>query len=181
MMYRKNKILVYFLIFCAFSVRGQELKQHEVLESSVNFEIKNAGITVAGNISGLDAVIFFDEKRPEKTTMKASIDPSTIETGIGIRDKHLKRSDYFDVKKHPEIKMVSRKFEKGDRNSLVGTFDLSIKDVTREVVIPFAVVKNDDKYRLKGILLLNRLHYELGEESFIMDEEVKVFIKILSR
>ncbi len=177
----KNKILVYFLIFCVCAVSGQDLKQHEVLESSVNFEIKNAGITVEGNMSGLDAVIFFDEKRPEKTTMKATIDPSTVETGIGIRDNHLKRSDYFDIEKYPEIKMVSQKFEKVNGNTVEGTFDLTIKDVTKEVVIPFNIVKDKDIYRMKGIFLLNRLDYNLGEESFIMSEEVKVLIEILSK
>lgn len=177
----KNKILIFFLIFCACTVRSQEGKQHEVLDSSVKFEIKNAGITVEGSMSGLDAVIFFDEEKPERTSMKATIDPSTIETGIGIRDNHLKRSDYFDVEKYPKIKIASRKFEKGSGNSLEGTFYLSIKDITRKVIIPFTIVRNNDIYRIEGSFLLNRLDYGLGEESFIMEEEVKVLIRLVSR
>jgi polyisoprenoid-binding protein YceI len=181
MMTGNNKILFGFLIFCACTARGQELKQHEVLESSVTFEIKNAGITVEGNMGGLEAMIFFDQKNLAQTSMKATIDPSTVETGIGIRDNHLKRSDYFDVEKYPEIKIVSRKFKKDSGNSLEGTFDLSIKGVTRQVVIPFTVVRDKDIYRMEGIFVLNRLDYELGEESFIMGEEVKVLIEIISR
>lgn len=176
----KNKIVAFVLIFSACLAQGQEMKQHEMLESSVKFEVKNAGITVEGEMSGLEAFIFFGEKNPDQTSMKATIDPSTVDTGIGIRDNHLKRSDYFDVEKFPEIKMVSRKFKKGSKNSLEGTFDLSIKNVTRQVTIPFTITRDQDLLRIEAIFLINRLDYNLGEESFIMDEEEKVLIEIIT-
>lgn len=179
MMSKQKEILLCLLIFFSCMSKGQ-VKQHEVLESSVQFEIKNAGITVEGRMNGLEALIVFDENNWAETSIKATIDPSTVETGIGIRDKHLKRSDYFDVENYPHIKMVSRKFEKISRNSIEGTFELSIKDVTREIVIPLTLDRDKNRYRMKGNFVLNRLDYDLGEESFIMDEEVKVYVIIIS-
>lgn len=181
MMYRRNNIFFLALIFVFSTIQGQKIKKHQLLESSVKFEIDNAGITVDGNVNGMEAVIFFDEKKLAQSSFEVTVDPATIKTGIGIRDKHLKNSDYFDVEKYPQIKMVSRKIERKSPGIFEGVFDTTIKDVTRQVILPFTMVKKKDVYTLKSNLVLNRLNYGLGEKSIIMGDEVNIFIEIVTK
>lgn len=175
----KNLLLIFALTVLSYTVQGQS-HEHKVLTSSIRFEISNAGITVDGTLNELDAMIIFNGKNPDKGEIKATLDPATIKTGITIRDNHLKRSDYFHVEKYPEIHIVSKAIQQESTNSYIGTFDLTIKNITNQILIPIEVVRNKDSYKFNGILELNRLDYTLGEESMILSNDVKIFIKITS-
>ena len=63
-----------------------------------------------------------------------TIDAASIDTGTAQRDTHLRSADFFDVEKFPELRFRSKRIEKigDDRLRVIG--DLTIRDVTREVV-----------------------------------------------
>ena len=72
------------------------------------------------------------------TTARAwfEVDMASIDSGNADRDAHLKSSDFFDVEKYPTMRFVSKRVERsGDGYKVVG--DLTIKDVTREVVLDY--------------------------------------------
>src|SRR6187402_3089422 len=75
------------------------------VSGKVEFKIKNMGFTVNGTIGGV--TIQFNQSAADPTTwsLEGSAAPATIATGIGLRDKHLKRSDYFDIDKYPFIRL----------------------------------------------------------------------------
>jgi polyisoprenoid-binding protein YceI len=147
---------------------------YQVEEYQVAFFIKNAGITVEGSLEGLEAEVEFHLRKPAKNRITASLDPSTIQTGIKIRDKHLKRADYFDIEQYPKITFESIGFSKTDKNELIGTFLLTIKGIEEEVEMPITYTNASDKLTLSGSFILNRLHFDLGDNSIILSDDVEV-------
>ena len=80
------------------------------------FTVKHEGVKInwempteneKGSMNGLEATIKFDPSDLANSKITATVDPSTNETGKGMRDKHLSGSEFFDVKKYPEITFSS--------------------------------------------------------------------------
>ena len=105
--------------------------------ASSTLQVINAGLEVEGTLKVKHAHIRFDPDNLLHASIQVSADPSSIETGIGIRDKHLRRSDYFDTNTYPEIRLQSKSFSKRGKNEFAGKFDLTIKSTTKEITIPF--------------------------------------------
>jgi len=160
-----------FLIPILFS--GEQWK---VKSSSISFKIKNAGLTVNGTFSGLETAIDFNPLKPEDANIKASISANTINTGIEMRDNHLKKPEYFDVEKFPKITIQSTKIEKTGPISFLGTFKLNLKGTIKEIKIPFNFLKLADKTELKGSFSINRTDYKVGGNSFTLSDNVTVNI-----
>ena len=104
--------------------------------SSAGFAVKHLMIsTVRGRFAGVSGTVEFDPSDLSTGQARISIDTASIDTRDEKRDAHLKSADFFDVASFPAITFVSRRVQavKGERFQLVG--DLTIKDVTREVVL----------------------------------------------
>jgi len=150
-------------------------------QTPVNFIIKNAGLKVNGSIGGLEGFIMIDPANSNLLKIEGSIDPNTIETGIGLRNSHLKKPDYFNVKEYPKILMTSTELTKKGNRKYIGNFDLTIKDVKKNVPIPFTLTSKGNEYFLKGEFSINRLDFKLGEESIILSDTVKIVIKMTGK
>lgn len=150
-------------------------KSAAITESLVRFSIVNAGIEVEGTMEISNADIHFNSKDFAQSTISATADPATINTGIPIRDAHLKRSDYFNIEKYPDVRLQSTGFRKAGRR-FIGHFDLTIKGITKPVILYFTCAANNNILLFSGTLDLNRLDYNLGEKSIILDEHVKIRI-----
>jgi polyisoprenoid-binding protein YceI len=104
--------------------------------SIAEFAVKHMVLTtVKGRFRELEATLEIDETRPENSSVSASINVASIDTGVADRDAHLRSDDFFNAEKYPKITFHSTRVELGGdtRFKLVG--DLTIRDVTREVVL----------------------------------------------
>ncbi len=149
-----------------------------VLQSSVRFSIRNAGLEVQGTLTGIEADISFRPDDLARSHITATASPATLQTGIGLRDKHLQRPDYFDVKKHPRIQLRSKAFRKTGEDAFTGRFDVTIKGVTQETIIPFTVRRGGVFTEYRGHFEVDRLDFNLGEASLILDRKVKVSVAV---
>jgi polyisoprenoid-binding protein YceI len=165
-------ILVCFFNLLVISVYAQ--KEVQVKSATVSFQIKNAGLMVNGSFKEVKASIYFDENNLSNSSMNGSLSVNSIETGIGLRNNHLKKGVYFNVEKFPTIFMKSIKFEKKDKMYL-GYFLLTIKGVTKETVVDFSVSKNN----IEGSFIVNRLDFGVGDKSFVMANEVIVSVNLI--
>jgi polyisoprenoid-binding protein YceI len=165
----KRSLILLLLWSCSHSaLKAQSCK--------IMFSIKNAGIEVIGIMNAREVEVRFDKYDLAKSFMIASASPVSINTGIGLRDKHLKKADYFHVEGFPEIKMESVKFTRQGNNEFTGDFNLTIKDITRQVRIPFTITRENGYSIYNGQFQMNRLDFKLGEESLLLDELVTVTI-----
>ncbi|MGZ3871718.1 MAG: YceI family protein [Mucilaginibacter sp.] len=147
-----------------------------VASSAISFKIKNMGISTNGTVGGLQADVNFNPADPASGTMEASVDANSINTDNTGRDEHLKEAAYFDVAHYPKITLKSISFKRKGGNNYTGLFNLTIKDKTRQVEIPFSYSQKENTSTFKGTFKLNRLNYGVGGTSLILSDEVTVVI-----
>jgi polyisoprenoid-binding protein YceI len=103
--------------------------------SEADFAIKHMAIsTVHGTFRGVGGVIHFDPANVSKSSVDATIDVASVDTGVGARDTHLKSADFFEVAKYPTMTFKSTSVAKGDSGYAV-TGDLTLHGVTKSVVL----------------------------------------------
>lgn len=157
-------------------ISTNEVKQ--TIVSSVTFKIKNAGIGVEGNFKGFKGTVNFDPESLSSSKFDVSVDAKTIDTDNGTRDNHLREDEYFGVEKHPKITMKSSKIEKVSEGKYKATFNLTLKGKTKAVSFPFSYSKTSTGYKLNGSFEIDRRDYEIGGSSWILSDEVKVFVNL---
>jgi polyisoprenoid-binding protein YceI len=169
-------ITAFILLLTSLSAFSVEQSTNE--NSSISFTVVNAGFEVSGTLQIACLDIRFDPRNLWRSSVLVKVDPSSIKTGISVRDKHLKRSDYFDVGRYPEIQLKSISFKKTGRSAFVGRFDLTIKGITKIVEIPFTAKKDGSGTLYEVQFELNRLDFKLGEHSVILEDDVVVSARI---
>jgi polyisoprenoid-binding protein YceI len=120
---------------------------------AVRFETEK----VSGAFTQLSGRIEFDENDLSASLFDVAVATASIETGIGLKNKHARSENWFDAEKYPEIRFQSisiRRHQKAFETR--GTLDLH--GVQKEIVIPFTFVQDT----FKGDFSLNRLDYHLG-------------------
>ena len=72
---------------------------------------------------------------PEESWVEVTIKAASIDTGTPDRDKHLRSADFLDVERFPELRFRSTKVELTGGTGLKVSGDLTIRDVTKPVVL----------------------------------------------
>ena len=104
--------------------------------AAAQFSVRHMGIsTVRGAFTKLSGVVNYDPADPGKTSIEATIDASSIDTRVEMRDKDLRSPNFFDVAKYPTITFKSTKTEAAGPGRSMVTGDLTIHGVTRQVVL----------------------------------------------
>ena len=114
--------------------------------SGAHFTVRHMMVSnVKGDFAGVTGKIVWSGD-PKTASVDATIDATTIDTGVTKRDEHLRSADFFDVAKYPTITFKSRKVESAGAGKLKVTGDLTMHGVTKEVVLdvegPTAEFKN---------------------------------------
>jgi polyisoprenoid-binding protein YceI len=104
--------------------------------STIQFKVKHLMITnVTGVFEKFKGSVVIDEKDITKSKVEVSIEMPSINTNIAKRDEHLRGVDFFDVAKFPTMTFVSTRVEKVGPDKLKVTGNLTIKGVTKPVVL----------------------------------------------
>ena len=104
--------------------------------SNVDFQVKHMVIsTVRGHFREFEGTLYIDQDRPENSRVAASIDVASVDTNVPDRDAHLRSDDFFNTDEYPRMTFSSTKVERLAGSKLRVTGDLTIRDVTQEVVM----------------------------------------------
>ena len=172
----REKLFILLLSCCTLFAASQT--QWKLGTYSIAFAIKNVGLTVDGSFAGLLADIKFDAANYTKSSIKASIDVNTINTGIDLRNSHLKKEEYFNVAKYPTISIKSNLISQESAGAFKGSFELTIKGITKTVSIPFTYAESGKTSILKGAFTINRRDFDIGSSSWTMSDDVEINIVI---
>jgi polyisoprenoid-binding protein YceI len=104
--------------------------------SEVGFTVKHLVISnVRGAFGKVQGKVVLDEADPARSTVEATIDASSIDTGVADRDAHLRSADFLDVARYPSITFKSTKVEQKGEDVLRVAGDLTLHGVTKPVVL----------------------------------------------
>ena len=157
--------------------------------SFIGFRIKHYGlIEVPGYFRDFTGTVNYDSKDVTKSTVEFTAKMTSVDTGVARRDEHLRKADFFEVEKYPEMAFKSTKVAKNG-NQLAVTGDFTMKGVTKSITIPFniaGVIPSRDGFKmgLTAETVINRRDYGVnyGEvkpgETPTLADDVKVVLQI---
>ena len=170
--------LAVFLL-TALAVCGQEYQPVD-REKSITFRIKNFGITVDGSFRGLSGTIHFDSSQPEQGKVDLWVDATTVDTGIKLRNNHIKKKEYLDVESFPRITIKSTGMRAGDKpQTWLLLANLTIKGTSRGVNIPFNIEQTTPgAITFIGEFVINRRDYGVGGGSLSMADTLTIAFRV---
>ena len=122
-----------------FTGIAQEAKMSwkiDPVHSQVQFTVRHMMISnVRGRFENFTGTVHFDEQDPTHSQVEVQIETASINTKEPNRDTHLKSPDFFNAEAHPYLTFKSKRVKKVDaaRGQIIG--DLTIRDITKEVVL----------------------------------------------
>ncbi|MBT6133344.1 MAG: polyisoprenoid-binding protein [Flavobacteriales bacterium] len=180
------------VLICAGTSIAQVAKKWGVDKShaSVTFSIDHFFSEVPGKFKQFDGDIFFDPANLSGSKASFEIMVASISTDEKDRDDHLQSSDFFDATNNPMIVFKSSHIVKASDKLYNIHGELSMRGVTKSVVLPMKIKGRMDNpwkegYEILGISIsttLNRSDYGVGTGSWaataVVSDEVEVKISM---
>ncbi len=146
----------FVLAFLTTPLAAAKAWQIDTAHSSASFRVRHMVVaTVTGKMSGIMGTVTIDDKDITKSSVTAEMDAATIWTDNKKRDDHLRNEDFLHVKKFPKIRFKSTAVKKTGKAQLEVTGNLTIKDITRQVVLkvegPTQAIKGMRGHMHKGV------------------------------
>ena len=104
--------------------------------SNLGFKVRHLMVSnVKGSFEKHKGTVEIDDKDITKSKVSVTIDTASVNTNVAKRDEHLRSADFFDAAKYPTMTFTSRKVAKAGKGKLKVTGDLTLRGVTRQVVL----------------------------------------------
>ncbi len=122
-----------------------ETFQIDSAHSRIGFKVHQAFASVTGRFKQFGGTIELDRQHPEKSSVTATIQVKSIDTGIAKRDAHLCKAEFFDADKFPEIAFKSRSVRQTgpEAGDILG--DFTMHGVTKPITLHVKLLNKDDK------------------------------------
>lgn len=156
-----------FLILATPAV-AQAPKWNVIPEKShLEFSGTQMGGAFAGGFRTFTPLIVFDPADLAASSVTVDIDIASLFTGDTERDSTAKEKEWFDLKNYPTARFESQSFAKTGDNAYEMTGNLTIRDVTLPVKMPFTLTitpadSGKQHAVMKGHATIDRLQYKLG-------------------
>jgi polyisoprenoid-binding protein YceI len=153
--------------------------------SSAQFAVRHLGIsTVRGAFAKVNGVVV-DSPDLSKASVNVTIDASSVDTRVEMRDKDLRSDHFFDVAKYPTITFQSKKVESAGAGKLKVTGDLTLHGVTKETVLdvdgPTAPVKDPRGSTRRGLsatTTISRADYGMTFDSPMIGDQIAIQLDV---
>jgi polyisoprenoid-binding protein YceI len=160
------------LLLAVFLLAGTALAADQYTadraHSSVNFTTRHMLVTtVPGQFTDFDVRATYDPEDVTRSSVEVVIKAASINTRHENRDNHLRSADFFEVEKYPEITFRSARIERRG-GQLVAIGPLTIKDVTREIELPFTLSgpitdpRGNSRLGIEAETRVNRFDYNVA-------------------
>lgn len=104
--------------------------------TGVHFKVRHLMVSsVRGSFEKVSGKIVYDETDVTKSTADIVIDAASVNSRVAKRDADLRSPNFLDVANHPTITFKSKRVEKTGDGTLKVTGDLTIRGVTKPVVL----------------------------------------------
>jgi polyisoprenoid-binding protein YceI len=104
----------------------------------IGFVARHAMVTkVRGSFNEFEGTAVVDGTNPADSSVRVTIDAASIDTRNAQRDEHLRTNDFLALEQYPQITFVSTDIRQVDETTFEVSGDLTIKDVTNRITVPF--------------------------------------------
>ena len=150
--------------------------------SEITFRATSRLMNAEGHFGRFSGDVVADPAGPTGARINLTIDAASLETGIEMRDRHLRSADFFDIERFPTIAFQSVRVEAaGRRATVMGR--LTLHGVTREIAVPVDVQITETALVASGEFIVNRGEYAMNYNSFLnpIGNEVRVAFTFRAR
>jgi len=154
--------------------------------SSVNYEISHIAVShVHGSLTNVNGIVELNDKDITKSSVEATIDTTTVSTGVVMRDNTLKSDNFFNVQKYPQITFRSSPLRRNKGTvQLLG--NLTLNGVTRSVTLdldgpsPPQTISGKTMSGFSAMGLIRRSDFSFGASKFnaVVGDDVKLTIDV---
>ena len=122
-----------------------------------------AGAPFEGRFSRWQARISFDPAKAELGHAVVTVDMTSALTGDRQKDQALPQAGWFDAAAFPKATLDVQSFRRKDGNDYEAVGTLTLRDVTKAIVMPLTIEVSGSTLRAKGHLDLVRTDYGVGQ------------------
>lgn len=141
-------------------------------KSRLEFAATQTGREFSGRFETFDASIAFDPADLSASTIEVVVDMNSARTGDRQRDAALPTSDWFAAKAFPKAVFRATEIVSTGEGAYEARGALTIRDATRNLVLPFTVAIDGARAAADGEASLVRTDFGVGQGEFRTDEWV---------
>lgn len=138
--------------------------------SNLNFSVTHFFTPVNGKFHDYNAEIYFDPNNLGESSINVEVMVNSVDTNNEKRDGHLQSADFFNAEEFPTMTFSSDRITSEGDNQFVAHGTLTIKDVTKEIELPFTLLGVQDNPMkegtkvagIKGSLSIDRTDFDVG-------------------
>jgi polyisoprenoid-binding protein YceI len=154
--------------------------------SAAQFSVRHLGVsTVRGAFTKVSGTAKYDPSDASKTSLDATIEASSVDTRVAMRDNDLRSPNFLDVQKYPTITFVSKQAKSAGSGKLQITGDLTIHGVTKEVVLdvdgPSAPIKDpwgNQRIGASASTKINRKEFSVNGAPGAVGDDISITIDV---
>jgi polyisoprenoid-binding protein YceI len=158
--------------------------------SEVMFQVRHLLTKMRGRFTEFAGGIEFDQEHPADSKVAFTIQAASIDTAEPKRDEHLRSADFFAAAEYPTLSFRSTKIVPKGGGDYAVEGDLTIRDVTRRIVLPVTHLGSakdpwgNEKLAFEAETTINRKDYGLNWNAaletggFLVGDEVKISLQI---
>lgn len=151
--------------------------------STISFTYNQMWSRVYGTFSKFEGTLDFDTTHPETAHATLTIDLDSIDAGSNDANEELKKSPWFDTATFPVATFESTGVRDLGNNRYQITGHLTLRGVTREVVVPVLLKSENEIGIFDGELALERDNFKIGEGEWadsVVSNEINIRFRMVA-
>lgn len=144
----------------------------------LGFSAEYSGEAIDGTFSRWDATIVFDPEDLPGSSIRATIDLASVDSGDSQRDDMLRSDSFFGVGVHPTAQFVSSSIREAGAGRYVANGTLSLRGQRKPLALRFALKIDGDRATANGSATLQRLTFGVGEGEWSATDQLKDAVSV---
>jgi polyisoprenoid-binding protein YceI len=132
-------------------------------QSSLSFEFTQAGAQNKGRFARFDVSLALDPAQPAQGHLDVNVEVGSLDTADKDRDDTLRGADLFNAPKFPRARFTSAAITRIDATHFEAAGKLTIRDVTRDLRVPFTFTPSGAAGSMTGQVVIKRLDFGVGQ------------------
>lgn len=157
--------------------------------TEVRFIYKMAYSTQRGRFTKVSGTLDFDETKPEKSKMSASIAAASLTTGEALVDNELKGAAFFNVVASPVITFKSQAVRPSSATAADVAGEITVNGITKPVMLKVNIKPHDDpalKYdagtrEFTATTRIQRSAFNMTDYQSMVDDDIDIEISAVVR